>query len=62
MVKLNEPAAPVFNSTVNAAGAEAGSTVPGENWHGSGAPVVQLNVTVPLYPFSAVTVPLQITF
>jgi hypothetical protein len=48
--------------TVNAAPPAVGVSVEGVIAHVAGAPAVHVNVTLPLYPFTAVSVPFQVTF
>jgi hypothetical protein len=59
MAKLNVPEVALPNVTVNGAPAAVGASG-GEGTQIWGAPVVQLRVTVPVYPFKAVSVPFQI--
>jgi hypothetical protein len=62
IAKLNVPAVALPNVTVNAVPPAVGVTVNGEIVHVPGAPAVHVNVTLPLYPFNAVSVPFHVRF
>jgi hypothetical protein len=62
IVKLNVSAVALPNVTANGVPAVVGVTTCGVNTHVAGAPDVQLNATVPLYPFDAVSIPFHWTF
>jgi hypothetical protein len=62
MVKLNAPAAALFNMTVKGAPAVLGVTFDGVIPQVAGAPAVQVSATLRPYPFIAVSVPFHITF
>jgi len=59
---LNAPAVALPNVTVNPTPPAVGVTVGGVIPHVPGAPAVHVNVTLPLYPFRAVSVPFHVTF
>jgi hypothetical protein len=61
-VKLNVPAVALPNVTVNAAPPTVGISVEGVIPQVPGAPAVHASVTLPLYPFTAVSVPFHVTF
>jgi hypothetical protein len=61
-VKLNAPVVALPNVTVRATPPAVGVIDGGAIPHVPGAPAVHVNVTLPLYPFIAVSVPLQVTF
>jgi hypothetical protein len=61
-MKLKTPAVELPSVTVNATPAAVGVSVAGTIPHMLGAPAVQANCTLLLYPFSAVSVPFQVTF
>jgi hypothetical protein len=58
---LNVAAVALPTITANPIPPAVGVTVPGTS-HVAGAPAVQVNVTLPLYPFNAVSVPFHVTF
>jgi len=60
-VKLNAPAVALPRVTVNAAPPAVGVTADGTIPHIPGDPAVHVNVTLPLYPFAAVSVPFHVT-
>lgn len=60
--KLNDPVLALPVVTVNAAPLPVGTKDDGLTVHVPGAAPVQLNATLELYPRSAVSVPLQLTF
>jgi hypothetical protein len=62
IVKLNAPVVALPNVIVNGAPTAVGVTVAGVIPHVPGAPAVHVSVTLPLYPFNAVSVPLHVTF
>jgi hypothetical protein len=62
IVKVNVPGVALPSVTVNGAPSAVGVTVSGELVQGTGCPAVQVSVTLPLYPSSAVNVPLHVTF
>jgi len=62
IVKVNVPVAALPNVTVNGVPAAVGVTFGGANSHVAGAPAVHVSVTVPLYPFDAVSIPFHGTF
>jgi hypothetical protein len=55
--KLNVPVVALPTVTVNPAAAAVGVTIAGAMMHVPGAPDVHSSVTLPLYPFNAVSVP-----
>jgi hypothetical protein len=61
-IKLNVPVVALPTDTVNAAPPAVGVNVSGVTPHVPGYPPAQLSVTVPLYPFDAVSVPCHVTF
>jgi len=62
IVNLKTPSVTLPNVTVNGAPVTVGVTVAGVIPHVLGAPAVQINCTLLLYPFAAVNVPFQVTF
>jgi hypothetical protein len=62
IVKLNVPAVELPRVTSNTVPPAVGVMVEGTIVHVPGAPAVQVNVTLPLYPFNAFSVPLHVTF
>jgi hypothetical protein len=59
---LNVPAVALPSVTVNGAPAAVGVSVVGVIHHVPGTAPVHVNVTLPLYPFTAFNVPFQVTF
>jgi len=62
IVKLNVPVVALPNVTANAAPGAVAVTVGGVIPHVPGAPAVHVSATLPLYPYSAVSVPFHVTF
>jgi hypothetical protein len=62
IVKLNAPVVALPSVTVNPVPPAVGVTVGGVIPQVPGAPAVHVNDTLPLYPFTAVSVPFHVTF
>jgi hypothetical protein len=62
IAKLNVPAVELPSVTVNTVPPAVGVTVKGEIAHVPGEPAVHVRLTLPAYPFPAVSVPLHVTF
>jgi hypothetical protein len=59
---LNAPVVALPSVTANPAPPAFGVTVAGTIPQVAGAPAIHVKVTLPLYPFTAVSVPFQVTF
>ena len=62
IVKLNAPVVALPSVTVNETPLAVGVSVAGVIHHVPGTAPVHVNVTLPVYPFDAVSVPFQVTF